>query len=45
MINSQFSKCPVCGKDEKFVAFIKVGKATIEVRTCAKKCMIAPEDK
>ena len=40
MINKQFSKCPVCGKDEKYVVFVRNGNSTIELKTCSNKCMI-----
>ena len=40
MINKQFSKCPVCGTDEKYVVFLKDGNEHKEVRVCAKQCML-----
>lgn len=40
MINKQFSKCPVCGADEKYVAWVKEGNEHKEVRVCAKQCTL-----
>ena len=43
MINKQFSKCPVCGTEEKYTVWVKEGNEHKEVHVCAKQCMI--EDK
>ena len=40
MINRQFSKCPACGHDEKYVAWVVEGNETKEVRCCASQCML-----
>ena len=40
MINKQFSKCPVCGNEEKYIAWVVEGNETKEVRCCAKQCMM-----
>lgn len=45
MINKQFSKCPACGADEKYVAWVIEGNKSKEVRCCAKQCMMDDKPK
>ena len=40
MINKQFSKCPVCGSDEKYAAWVVEGNETKKVKCCSKQCML-----
>lgn len=40
MINKQYSKCPVCGSEEKYVVWINTGGDVKENRCCAKQCMV-----
>ena len=40
MINKQFSKCPVCGQDEKYVVWVNTSDGVKEQRCCAKQCML-----
>ncbi len=42
MNNSQFSKCDVCGLDEKFVLILGSGN---EVRVCKNKCNVVGVEK
>ena len=45
MINKQFSKCPACGQDEKYVVWVVEGNEAKEVRACAKQCMVDKKGK
>ena len=45
MINKQFSKCPACKQDEKYVVWVTEGNETKEVRVCAKQCGIDKKSK
>lgn len=45
MNNVQWSKCPKCNGDEKYVVhLIKDGK-DVEVRVCSKQCMLNKKEK
>jgi Zn ribbon nucleic-acid-binding protein len=45
MINSQFSKCPACKQDEKYVVWVNNVDGVREVRVCAKQCNIDKKTK
>jgi len=45
MINKQFSKCPACKQDEKYVVWVLEGNESKEVKVCAKQCMVDKKPK
>ena len=45
MINKQFSKCPVCKQDEKYVIWINTGDGVKEQKCCAKQCLLEEKKK
>lgn len=45
MINKQFSKCPACKQDEKYVVWVLEGNGSKEVKVCAKQCMVDKKTK
>jgi Zn ribbon nucleic-acid-binding protein len=45
MINKQFSKCPACKQDEKYVVWVLEGNETKEVKCCSKQCMVNKKPK
>ena len=45
MINKQFSKCPACKQDEKYVVWVNSDDGVKEVRCCAKQCMVDKKTK
>lgn len=40
MNNAQWSKCPKCKQDEKYVVHEMKNGEHVEVRVCSKQCMI-----
>ena len=40
MNNTQWSKCPKCKQDEKYVVWINSENGLKEERCCAKQCMV-----
>lgn len=40
MINKQFSKCPYCGKEEKYINWVKVGNDVKKIKCCKDRCML-----
>ena len=45
MINKQFSKCPACKQDEKYVVWVREDGELREVKVCAKQCGIDKKGK
>jgi Zn ribbon nucleic-acid-binding protein len=45
MINKQFSKCPACKQDEKYVVWLSHADGVREVMVCAKQCGIDKKTK
>ena len=45
MINKQFSKCPACKQDEKYVVWVLESNESKEVKVCAKQCMVDKKHK
>jgi Zn ribbon nucleic-acid-binding protein len=45
MINKQFSKCPACKQDEKYVVWVSSSDGVKEVKVCAKQCGIEKKTK
>lgn len=45
MNNKQYSKCPKCNQDEKYVVHVVKDGKDIEVRLCTKQCMLAKKEK
>ena len=45
MNNVQWSKCPKCKQDEKYVVWISIDGDMKEERCCAKQCMIDKKNK
>ena len=45
MINKQFSKCPACGQDEKYVVWVREDGSLKEQRCCATQCKLDKKGK
>ena len=45
MINKQFSKCPKCNSDEKYVVHVVKDGKDVEVKVCNKQCMLNTKEK
>lgn len=45
MIHKQYSKCPVCGQEEKYVAWVVEGNESKKVAVCAKQCTLDDKPK
>lgn len=45
MVSKEFSKCPKCGQDEKYVVHMVQDSRDVEVRVCAKQCMLNAKEK
>lgn len=46
MIIKKYTKCAICGKDEKYSAWVKIGNENIKVKTCKNDCNLqsTPKD-
>ncbi len=44
MINKKFSKCSICGKEEKYIRWVKKGNETKMIKYCKDKCKFDNKD-